>query len=102
MCAARIVADHSADGAAIVRRWVWREGELMGLGPVAQGVQNNARLNACESLLGIELENLVHVLGEIQDDGDVAALSRQAGPRSPRQDRSVEFSARRHRGNHIF
>jgi hypothetical protein len=59
-------------------------------------------LNACVSLEGIQLDDLVHVFGKVQHDGDIAALSGQAGPGSSRQDRSAVLPARGHGRDHIF
>src|SRR5205823_6249151 len=42
---------------------------------VPQGVENDARLNPREFPGGVQLENPVHRLGEIEHDRDVAALS---------------------------
>jgi hypothetical protein len=53
-------------------------------------------------LKGIQLDDLVHVLGKVQHDGDIAALSGQAGSGSSRKDRSAVFPARGHRRDHVF
>ena len=52
-------------------------------------------------LAGIQLENPVHVLGEVEDDGDVAALAGEARARAARKYRRAERPARRDRGPHI-
>ena len=65
----------------------------MGFCLVAQVVEHDARLDTGNSLLWIELDDLIHVLAEIEQDGDVTALSRQAGARASRQDGRAKFSA---------
>ena len=52
--AATVVADHAAEGAAGVRGGIGRVGEVMQLGGVAQAVENDAGLDARESLRGID------------------------------------------------
>ena len=93
MRAAGIIADHSANGAAVVGGRVGREGEFVGFGGIAQRIENDAWLNAREFALRIELKNLVHVLRKIEDDGDVAALSGEAGAGAARKNGSFEFPA---------
>ena len=102
MCAAGIVADHSADGAAIMSRRVGRECQLVHFGLVAQGVQHDTRLNARKSLLRINFENLIHVLRKVEDHRDVAALAGQAGARSAGQYRRAVLSAGRYCGDYVF
>ena len=68
---------------------------------VSQRVQDDARLDACDALDRIDLEDPVHVLGEVEDDGDVAALAGEAGPRAPGQHRRSMSATDRHGGDHI-
>ena len=74
----------------------------MRLGKGSQCIQNNSRLNASKFSYRIELQNLVHILREIQNHGHVAGLAGQTRARSAREYRSAEFSARRHRCDHIL
>src|SRR5271168_4997013 len=60
---------------------------------ITQGIENHAGLDAGVFLLNVELENLIHVLREIQNDCDVARLSGEACTRTSRKNRSTEFSA---------
>ena len=101
MGAARVVADHAAQRAAAVRGRIGPERQLVHLGGVPQRVEDDARLHAREPALGIDLEDPVHVLREIEHHGDVAALAGEAGAGAARQDRRVERAARRHRRDHI-
>ena len=101
MRAAGVVADHSADGAAVVGGRVGRKGQLDGFRLVAQRVEHHARLHAGESSLRVELEDPIHVLGEIEHHGDIAALAGQAGACSARQNRGAVFAAGRHGSHHV-
>ncbi len=101
MRAAGVVADHSADGAAIVRRRVRREYELVGTELLLECVQHDSGLHAGKSLLGVDLDDLVHVLREVENHRHVATLSGQACPCSTSQNRSTVLSADRYCGNHV-
>ena len=74
----------------------------MRLRPVAQCIEHHAWLDTGKPPAGIDLEDLIHVLGEVQHDGDIAALSRKARARPSSQHRGIEFPARRHCRNHVF
>ena len=67
----------------------------MRFGLVAQDVEHHPGLDAGIALARIELQDLVHVLAEIEHHGDVAALSGQACPGSSRQDGRPELSGGR-------
>jgi hypothetical protein len=62
---------------------------------VAQDVKHHPGLHAGISLARIELQDLVHVLAEIEHHGDVTALSSQARPGSSRQDGRPKLSGGR-------
>src|ERR1700732_3339564 len=51
VCPARIISDHSADSAAIVRRRIRRKRQLVLFCPIAKRIQDHSRLNARKSLL---------------------------------------------------
>ncbi len=99
--AAGVVADHAAEGAAAVGCRVGGEGELVLLGFVAEGVEDEARLDAGEARGGIKVEDRVHVAGEIDDDGDVAALAGEAGAAATREDGRAELAACGDGGNDV-
>ena len=80
MHAAGIVPDHAADGASAVGSGIGTEGELVLLGGGAQMIEDYARLNAGNALVRIELHNLRHILREIKNDSDIAALTCERGP----------------------
>ena len=101
MRAAGIVSDHSAERAAAVRGGIGAERQLMFLRAVAQRIQNDAGLDAREFSGRVDLQNLVHVLREVQNHGDVAGLPGEARAGAARQDRRAEFPARGHRRDHI-
>ena len=102
MRTAGVVSDHPADTAAVMGGRVGCKSELMKLGAIAQGIEDHAGLNASKPALGIEFQNLVHVGGEVQDDGDIATLSGKAGSRAARQHGRAKLSARRHGRDYVF
>ena len=75
MHAAGIVADHSAERAAAVRSRIGTESQVVLLGGIAQMVENDAWLNPCDTPFGIKLDDLRHVLREVEHDSDIAALT---------------------------
>ncbi len=84
MRAAGIISNHSAERAAAVRGRVRSERKMIFFSFISQSVQDDAGLNSGESSLGIYLEHLVHILGEVQNHRDVAALSGKTRARSAR------------------
>jgi hypothetical protein len=76
---AGVVADHAAEGAAVVGGGVGTEGEVVGLGSVTQVVEDGPGLDTGSSASGVELDHPVHVLGEVDDHGHVAALAGETG-----------------------
>ena len=63
----------------VVGRGVRPEGEFVLLGRAAEEIEDAARLHSRALVCGIEFEDVAHELGEVQDNGDVAALAGQAG-----------------------
>src|SRR5712672_1681524 len=99
---ARIVADHSAYRAAVVCGRVGSKRQMVDLCTIAQMIQDNAWLDPGEASLRVELQNLVHVLREIQNDRDITTLSREARPGTARKHRRAELAASCHSHHHIF
>ncbi len=97
-----VVADHASEGAAAVGGGIGREGQVMLLGGGAKVVEDYSRLNAGDAALGIDLENLRHVLREIEDDGHVAALAGQGSSASAGEERSVMVAAEGDGGEDVF
>src|ERR1700722_3842834 len=101
MRAAGVVADHSADGAPIVRRRIRSEYELVGTEMLLERIQHDPRLDPGESLLRIDLDVLVHVLGEVEDHRYIAALPGKACPCSTSQNWGAVLSADRYCGDYV-
>ena len=95
--AARVVSDHAAERAARVRRGVRSEREAVALGRVPQVVQDDARLDARPLIGGVDLQDPPEVLRRVDDDSDVAALSRQARARAAPEHGRAEPAAERER-----
>ena len=73
----------------------------MCLGGASQGIQHDAGLNPRDATNRIDLQDPVHVLGEVENDRHVAALTGKAGPCASRQHRSAVRATHRHRGNDV-
>ncbi len=99
--AAAVVADHAAQGAAVVGGRVGPEGEAVGLGGGPQVVQHRARLHHGQAALGVDLDDPMHVLGEVQHHRHVAALAGQAGAAAAGQDRHVVLAAEGDSGHDV-
>ena len=78
------------------------KGEIEFIGAIAQLIQHAAGLHPRVFLLRIDLNNLVQVLGEIHDHGDVAGLSAEAGAAAARQQRRVMLAGQSHRLDYFF
>ncbi len=91
--AAGVVADHAADGAAAVGGGVGREGEGEFFCGVADAVEDDAGLDVDGAGVGVDGAHVVHVLREVEDDGDVAALAGERGAGSAGEDGGVEGAA---------
>ena len=99
--AAGVVADHPAEGAVGVGGGIGPVGQAVLLGGVAELVADHARAYARAAALGIELDDLVHQLRVVEDDGHVHRLSARAGAAAARQDRRAVAAAGRDRGDHV-
>ncbi len=96
--AAGVARDHPAERAVLVRRGVRPEGELvLVLGLRAQVVEDQPRLDAREAALGVDLQQAVEVLGEVDHYSDVGRLAREAGAAAPCEKRRAVLAAEPHR-----
>ena len=93
---ARVVADHPAERAAVVRGRVGAERQPVRRGGVAHGVADHAGLDAGGARVRVDLQDPVDV-HEVQDDGGVHRLARDRGPRADRQHGHVVRPAHRQR-----
>ncbi len=91
--AAGVVADHAADGAAAVGGGVGGESEGEFFRGVADAVEDDAGLDVNGAGLGIDGAHAVHVLREVEDDGEVAALAGEGGAGSAGEDGGVDGAA---------
>jgi hypothetical protein len=102
MCAAGVVSNHAAQSAAVVTRGIGRESQVMFLGGIAKMVEHNTRLHPSDAAGWVNLKDIRHVLGKIQDDGDVAALAGKGRTSAPAQKRRFEFAAQRNCGENVI
>ena len=101
MHAAGIVAEHAANRAVIVRGRVGSKNETELFDFLLQFIQDKTRLDPRQLALHVNLEHAIHVLREINDHRNVAALSRQARPAAATGDRRAELAAGRDGGYDI-
>jgi hypothetical protein len=99
--AAGVVADHTAEGAVLVRRWIGSQRQMMLLGCVAELVADHAWLDPGCAPVGVCLRDVVDVLGEVDDHRNVAALSGEAGATTSAEDRHPMLMADRDGGNDV-
>jgi hypothetical protein len=67
----------------------------------AEMIEDHSGLHAGDAPGGIDFEDPRHVLGKIEDDGDVAALPGQRCAAAAAEQRSAELTAQRNRGENI-
>jgi hypothetical protein len=72
------------------------------LGGGAEVVEDYSRLHAGDAALGIDLENIRHVLREIEDDGYVAALAGEGSSATAGEERSVMVAAEGDGREHVL
>src|SRR5436853_712537 len=94
MYAARIVTEHPANRAMVVGRGIGAKNEPVLFRLHQQFIEHDSRLHSRKLSFCIDLEDAIHVLREINDDGDVTALAGQAGSAATTRDGSAEFSAK--------
>jgi hypothetical protein len=90
---AGIVADHAADGAARMRRGIGREGQVVHFRGFPHAIEDDAWLDDGRFALRVERQQAPHVLREVNDDRDIAALAGEAGSGATRQDSRAQFAA---------
>src|SRR5256886_12438210 len=72
------------------------------LSGVAQIVKDYAGLHPSDAARWIDLQNLRHVLGEIQHDGNIAALPGKRSSTAAAEDGRAEFPRQRDSRDHII
>ncbi len=102
MCAARVVADHSAEGVARVRGGIGAEGEAVLECRHAQHVEVAPRLDAGGARHRIDREDAIEVLGAVDDHRGVARLAGERGAAAARGDRHAVAAADLDGANHVF
>ena len=102
MHTAGIVADHAAESAVLVGGRIRRKSQVVLFGRAAELIADHSGLDPRDSFRRIQFQDAVHVLGEIQNDRHIAALSGEAGSATASQNRNFIFPAGANRLNHIF
>src|ERR1019366_5035501 len=93
---------HPTQRTPLMRRRIGTEGKTEFFRRVSQIIKNNARLHAHDSSLGIYLDNLIEIFREVQHDGGVTTLPRDARPRATRKNGRAKFSRGRYRRNDVI
>jgi hypothetical protein len=65
---------------------------------VPEVIENDSGLDAGDAFCRVDLEDLSHVLGEVEDDRNIAALSGERGSATTAEQRSAELTADRNGG----
>ncbi len=102
MHAAGVVADHSSERAAVVRRGIGGESQAILLCLSTKMVEDDARLHASETAHRIDFQNARHVFREIENDGGVTALPCERGASATSQERRAMFTAESDCGENVF
>ncbi len=68
---------------------------------IAQMIENQPGLHSSNSAGGINLQDLRHILGEIENDSDVAALASERCAGTSTKKRRAKLAAKSHRRTHI-
>lgn len=102
MRTAGVVADHTGYGAVLVGRRVRGEGQAVLFRSVAQPIIDETRLDPRKTSLRIHLEQAVEMLGEVDHNGHIAGLAREARPSAAAKDWDAVLAADRGRCNHVF
>ncbi len=85
----------------MVGRGVRTKGQVMLFGQGAQRIEDATGLDSRDSVDGVNLQDPVHVLGEIDNDRDVTALPAQARSGPASENRSTESPGDCNRGDDI-
>src|SRR3982751_2624438 len=105
MRAARVVADHSSEGAISVSGRVGTPNQLLTAclhRCIAQLIANRPREYAGPTLRRVHLEDAVHVFRPVDNNGDIAALTGQAGTSPSREQRGTKFPSGSDGLHHVF
>ena len=101
MNAAGVIANHPPESAAVMRGRIGRKGEMVFFSGGAEMIEHHSRLYAGDSAGRINFKNRRHVSGEIEDDGDVAALAGKRSAAAAAKQGCTEIAAECDRGDHI-
>ena len=99
--AARVIPHGAADVAAVACAGVGREKHAVRRQMVVQLVEDDAGLSADPALFSVDLDYIVHVLGEVDDDGVAYRLTRQARAAASRQDGYAVAGGRLDDSDHV-
>jgi hypothetical protein len=82
-------------------RGIGPEGQMEFLGGIAKVIEDDTGLNASDLAVRIDLQNSGHVLGKIEDHGDIAALASQGSAAATRKNGRAEFPRDGNRSDNV-
>ena len=101
MGAAGVVADAATDAGAVGGGGVGGVVVAVGVKLAVQVVEDDSRLDPCPALLGVDLQNLIHVLAEVQHQAGVDTLASEAGATAAWQDGDAVLGGDFNRSLHV-
>ena len=99
--AARIITDHSTKRGAVLRGGIRPEAEAVLAGLLLQARFDHTGLDACRPFFRIDLQDLVHVAGKVQNDSRAHRIAGARGAGPSRGDRHARFARYGQCGRHI-
>ena len=102
MGAGAVVPDDATDRGPVRAGGVWSHREAVGSQAPVEDAERDAGLGAHAPLFSLDLDDVVHVFGEVDDHGLAHGLPGQAGGSAARQHRQIVLDAGRGRGQHIL
>jgi hypothetical protein len=101
MDAAGVVVNHPSQRAVIVSSRIGAEGKLVSARLLAQMVEHHAGLDAGGFGCGIQIQDVAHVFGDVEEDGEVDGLTGHPGAAAAQHDGRVETAAALDRRRHV-
>jgi len=102
MHTAGVVANHAAERAPPVRAGIGTEREAVRVGGMSQVVERDAWLNPRRARRRVDADNVIEMLGRVDDHRDVAALTSDACSRAAAEDGCAMATADRDRVDYVI
>ena len=99
--ATAVVPEHATETAMTVGRGLWSPRQTERLAGLDELVAHDAWLDRRQPRLGIQPDDPIHALGEVEHHGLVDRLARQRRPTPTRDDRRAQLATHRNCGEHV-